>query len=44
LKDNVQEKQNFRCQAKCLTCEISDFTPCVNAQDIILHMADKSDD
>jgi len=44
LKDNVHEKRNIRCRAKCLTGEISDFTPCVNAQNIILLMADKSDD
>jgi len=34
----------WQCQAKCLTCAISDFTPCANAQNIILHMAEKSDD
>ena len=33
---------NWRCQAKCLTFEISDFTPCANAQNIILHIAEKS--
>ena len=31
-------------EAKCLTCEISDFTPCTNAQNIILHNAEKSYD
>jgi len=35
---------NWRCQAKCLTFEISDFTPCANAQNIILHIAEKSDE
>ena len=35
---------NWRCQAKCLTFEISDFTPCANAQNIIVHIAEKSDD
>jgi len=34
-----------RCQAKFLTCEISDFTPCTHAQSNILHTtcADKTD-
>jgi len=27
-----------RCQAKFLTCEISDFTPCPHAQSDILHI------
>jgi len=33
------------CQAKFLTCEISDFTPCTHAQSNILHAkyADKTD-
>jgi len=36
----------IRCQAKFLTCEISDFTPCTNAQSNIPHIkyAEKSDD
>jgi len=34
---------NCRCHAKCLTCEISDFRPCANAQSIILHIAEKFD-
>ena len=35
-----------RCQAKFLTCEISDFTPCAHAQSDILHIkyAEKTDD
>jgi len=35
----------IRCQAKFLTCEISDFTTCTHAQSNILHSkyADKSD-
>jgi len=34
------------CQAKFLTCEISDFTPCAHAQNDILHMKyiEKTDD
>jgi len=34
-----------RCQAKFLTCEISDFTPCTHAQSNIVHTkyADKTD-
>ena len=34
-----------RCQAKFLTCEISDFTPCTHTQTDILHSkyADKTD-
>jgi len=34
-----------RCQAKFLTCEISDFTPCTHAQSNILptKCADKTD-
>jgi len=34
------------CQAKFLTCEISDFTPCTHAHSNILHIryAEKSDD
>jgi len=35
---------NWRCQATCLTFEISGFTPYANAQNIILHIAEKSDD
>jgi len=27
----------IRCQAKFLTNEISDFTPCAHAQSIVLH-------
>ena len=33
----------WQCQAKCLTFENSDFTSCANAQNIILHIAEKSD-
>ena len=34
-----------QCQAKFLTCEISDFTPCTHAQSNIVHTkyADKTD-
>ena len=35
-----------RCEAKFLTCKISDFTPCAHAQTNVLHIkyADKIDD
>jgi len=35
-----------RCQAKFLTCEISDLMPCAHAQSNILHIkyAEKTDD
>jgi len=37
---------SIRCQAKFLTCEISDFTPCAHAQSNIIHIkhAEKTDD
>jgi len=36
----------IRCQAKLMTCEISDFTPSAHAQSNILHIkyAEKTDD
>jgi len=41
------EKNEFsRCQAKFLTCEISDITPCAHAHSNIIHIkyAEKTDD
>ena len=42
---NVMSLLNDRCQAKNLTCEISDFTPCTHAQSNTLHTKyfDKTD-
>jgi len=41
----VESEGFLRCQAKFLTCEISDFTPCMHEQGNILHAkyADKTD-
>jgi len=35
-----------RCQAKFLTCKISDFTPCAHAQNniLLIKYAEKTDD
>ena len=42
---NILSSSRSRCQAKFLTCEISDFTPCTHAQSNILQRkhADKTD-
>ena len=39
-------EQDVRCQAKFLTCEISDFMPCAHARSHILHIkyVEKTDD
>jgi len=48
LKRSRSLKKWLRCQAKFLTCEISEFTPCVHAQtqSSIIHIkyAEKIDD
>jgi len=40
------EFQKIRCEAKFLTCEISDFRPCTHSESNTLHIkyAEKTDD
>jgi len=46
VRDKAVVPSDSRCQAKFLTCEISDFTPCEYAYSNILHIkyAEKTDD
>jgi len=46
LNSKFAKQERIWCQAKLLTCKISDFTQCAHAQSNILHIkyADKTDD